>query len=210
MLKNEVISLYSDLNISEFTQQLQNTNLDFQTKQIKKNDIITTYIKNRNQICILKKGNADIIRYDKNGNKTIIETLKTNDIFGEVFFPIKTNSELFVIAKTNCEVIFFLYNDILKYSNTLDNIFLNLFLNRTIKQNIRIELLTKRSTKEKLLSYFSFLSIEYNKKDFTLPLSYTDLADYLCIDRSAMMREIQHLQKENIIIKNGYNIKLKK
>lgn len=202
--------MYSDLNISEFTQQLQNTNLDFQTKQIKKNDIITTYIKNRNQICILKKGNADIIRYDKNGNKTIIETLKTNDIFGEVFFPIKTNSELFVIAKTNCEVIFFLYNDILKYSNTLNNIFLNLFLNRTIKQNIRIELLTKRSTKEKLLSYFSFLSIEYNKKDFTLPLSYTDLADYLCIDRSAMMREIQHLQKENIIIKNGYNIKLKK
>ena len=202
--------MYSDLNISEFTQQLQNTNLDFQTKQIKKNDIITTYIKNRNQICILKKGNADIIRYDKNGNKTIIETLKTNDIFGEVFFPIKTNNELFVIAKTNCEVIFFLYNDILKYSNTLNNIFLNLFLNRTIKQNIRIELLTKRSTKEKLLSYFSFLSIEYNKKDFTLPLSYTDLADYLCIDRSAMMREIQHLQKENIITKNGYNIKLKK
>ena len=202
--------MYKDLNISEFTQQLQNTNLDFQTKQIKKNDIITTYIKNRNQICILKKGNADIIRYDKNGNKTIIETLKANDIFGEVFFPINTNSELFVIAKTNCEVIFFLYDDIFKYRNALDNIFFNLFLNRTIKQNIRIELLTKRSIKEKLLSYFSFLSIEYNKKDFTLPLSYTDLADYLCIDRSAMMREIQHLQKENIITKNGYNIKLKK
>ena len=202
--------MYKDLNITEFTQQLQNSNLNIQIKSIKKNDIITTYIKNRNQICILKKGNADIIRYDKNGNKTIIETLKSNDVFGEVFFPIKTNSELFVIAKTNCEVIFFLYNDILKHSNTLNTNLLNLFLNRTIKQNIRIELLTKRSIREKLLSYFSFLSIEYNKKDFTLPLSYTDLADYLSIDRSAMMREIQHLQKENIIIKNGYNIVLKK
>lgn len=202
--------MYKDLNITEFTQQLQNSNLNIQIKSIKKNDIITTYIKNRNQICILKKGNADIIRYDKNGNKTIIETLKSNDIFGEIFFPIKTNSELFVIAKTNCEVIFFLYNDILKHSNTLNTNLLNLFLNRTIKQNIRIELLTKRSIREKLLSYFSFLSIEYNKKDFTLPLSYTDLADYLSVDRSAMMREIQHLQKENIIIKNGYNIVLKK
>lgn len=202
--------MYKDLNITEFTQQLQNSNLNIQIKSIKKNDIITTYIKNRNQICILKKGNADIIRYDKNGNKTIIETLKSNDVFGEVFFPIKTNSELFVIAKTNCEVIFFLYNDILKHSNTLNTNLLNLFLNRTIKQNIRIELLTKRSIREKLLSYFSFLSIEYNKKDFTLPLSYTDLADYLSVDRSAMMREIQHLQKENIIIKNGYNIVLKK
>ncbi len=202
--------MYKDLNITEFTQQLQNSNLNIQIKSIKKNDIITTYIKNRNQICILKKGNADIIRYDKNGNKTIIETLKSNDIFGEIFFPIKTNSELFVIAKTNCEVIFFLYNDILKHSNNFNTNLLNLFLNRTIKQNIRIELLTKRSIREKLLSYFSFLSIEYNKKDFTLPLSYTDLADYLSIDRSAMMREIQHLQKENIIIKNGYNIVLKK
>ena len=202
--------MYKDLNITEFTQQLQNSNLNNKIKKIKKNDIITTYIKNRNQICILKKGNADIIRYDKNGNKTIIETLKSNDIFGEIFFPIKTNSELFVIAKTNCEVIFFLYNDILKHSNTLNTNLLNLFLNRTIKQNIRIELLTKRSIREKLLSYFSFLSIEYNKKDFTLPLSYTDLADYLSVDRSAMMREIQHLQKENIIIKNGYNIVLKK
>ena len=202
--------MYKDLNITEFTQQLQNSNLNIQIKSIKKNDIITTYIKNRNQICILKKGNADIIRYDKNGNKTIIETLKSNDVFGEVFFPIKTNSELFVIAKTNCDVIFFLYNDILKHSNNFNTNLLNLFLNRTIKQNIRIELLTKRSIREKLLSYFSFLSIEYNKKDFTLPLSYTDLADYLSIDRSAMMREIQHLQKENIIIKNGYNIVLKK
>ena len=99
--------MYKDLNITEFTQQLQNSNLNIQIKSIKKNDIITTYIKNRNQICILKKGNADIIRYDKNGNKTIIETLKSNDVFGEVFFPIKTNSELFVIAKTNCEVICF-------------------------------------------------------------------------------------------------------
>ena len=202
--------MYKDLNITEFTQQLQNSNLNIQIKKKKKNDIITTYIKNRNQICILKKGNADIIRYDKNGNKTIIETLKSNDIFGEIFFPIKTNSELFVIAKTNCEVIFFLYNDNLKHSNNFNTNLLNLFLNRTIKQNIRIELLTKRSIREKLLSYFSFLSIEYNKKDFTLPLSYTDLADYLSIDRSAMMREIQHLQKENIIIKNGYNIVLKK
>ena len=202
--------MYKDLNITEFTQQLQNSNLNIQIKSIKKNDIITTYIKNRNQICILKKGNADIIRYDKNGNKTIIETLKSNDVFGEVFFLIKTNSELFVIAKTNCEVMFFLYNDSLKHSNNFNTNLLNLFLNRTIKQNIRIELLTKRSIREKLLSYFSFLSIEYNKKDFTLPLSYTDLADYLSIDRSAMMREIQHLQKENIIIKNGYNIVLKK
>ena len=42
-----------------------------QTKKFEKNDIITTYIKNRNQVCILKNGLADLVRYDINGNKTI-------------------------------------------------------------------------------------------------------------------------------------------
>ena len=41
--------MYSDFNIEEFTQQLQNDCMKSQTKKFEKNDIITTYIKNRNQ-----------------------------------------------------------------------------------------------------------------------------------------------------------------
>ena len=80
--------MYSDFNIEEFTQQLQNDCMKSQTKKFEKNDIITTYIKNRNQVCILKNGLADLVRYDINGNKTIVETLKSNDVFGEIFFLI--------------------------------------------------------------------------------------------------------------------------
>ena len=45
------------------------------------------------RINILKNGLADLVRYDINGNKTIVETLKSNDVFGEIFFPVKTNNE---------------------------------------------------------------------------------------------------------------------
>ena len=56
-----------------------------QTKTFQRGNIITTYIEKRNQFCMLIKGNADLVRYDFNGNKTIVEHFSKNDIFGEVF-----------------------------------------------------------------------------------------------------------------------------
>lgn len=76
-----------------------------------------------------------------------------------------------------------------------------LVLNQFSILNNRIELLTQRSIKDKLLGYFSILSLENNNKTFALPISFTDLADYLSIDRSAMMRTIKSLQDEGIIKK---------
>ena len=209
--------MFNDFDVLEFTKQLQNCCSKAQSKKYDKNEIITTYIKNRKQICILKSGSADLIRYDINGNKTIVETLKTTDVFGEIFFPVKTNNELFVMAKEKCEVVSFLYDDIstkctrtCKFHEDLSNNLVRLALNKTIKQNIRIELLTKRSIREKLQSYFSTLNTRGGlSRSFTIPLSYTDLADYLSVDRSAMMRELKSLQEEGFIERNGSKITLK-
>ena len=205
-----------DFNIKEFTKQLQNSCTKIQIKKVEKNNTITTYIKNRNQIYILASGKADLIKYDVNGNKTIIETLNENDIFGEVFFPITSNNELFVVAKENCEVISFTFDDIIKkcsrtckFHETLKTSLLNLIINKIVTQNIRIELLTKRSIREKLKSYFSSLSNNFSITTFSIPISYTDLADYLSIDRSAMMRELKALQDDNIILRKGNKITLK-
>lgn len=208
--------MYSDFDIKEFTQQLQNNCAKAQTKKFEKNDIITTYIKNRNQICILKSGLANLVRYDINGNKTIVETLKENDVFGEIFFPVRTNNELFVVAKEKCEVVYFIYDEITqkctrgcKFHELFNNNLLNLVLNKTISQNVRIELLTKRSIREKLQSYFSIQTKGGMSRTFYIPLSYTDLADYLSVDRSAMMRELKSLQEEGFIVRDSNKITLK-
>ena len=74
-----------------------------------KNDLITTYIEKRGQIGILFTGKADLIRYDINGNKVIVEKFNDNDLFGEFFYSVTSNNELTVIAKEKCEIIFFNY-----------------------------------------------------------------------------------------------------
>ena len=46
-------------------------------------------------------------------------------------------------------------------------------------------------------------------RTFYIPLSYTDLADYLSVDRSAMMRELKSLKEEGFISRDGNKVTLK-
>ena len=82
-----------------------------QVKNFQKGEIITTYLVNRNQICFLIDGSADLIRYESNGTQSIIEHFENTDLFGEIFYSLTTNNELFVLAKKNCKVLFFSYDN---------------------------------------------------------------------------------------------------
>ena len=122
--------------IEEFLKNFSCTCKSVQKKLFKKNQTITTYIQKRNQICILMDGEADLVRYDLNGDKSIIEHFTKNDIFGEAFYIVTTNNELSVEAKKNCEVLFFNYDNInqkcrnnCKFHQTLSENFSNLILN---------------------------------------------------------------------------------
>ena len=201
--------------VSNFIENCEQICSKIQKKHFKKNEIITTFISKRNQVCILVSGEAELVRYDYNGNKTIVEHFNKNDIFGEVFYVITTNNELFVVAKQDCDVIFFVYDNLkqkcksnCKFHQTLNENFSELILHKVTVLNSRIELLTKRSTRDKLIGYFSVLSARNFSKTFTLPFSLTDLADYLSVDRSAMMRELKSLKDEGFIEKNGDRITL--
>lgn len=203
------------MDVSDLVQNISDNCLRMQKKTFTKGQIITTYMEKRKQICILLSGKADLIRYDLKGNKDIIERFHSNDIFGEAFYPVNINNELFVLAAENCEVLLFLYDDIrikcrnnCKFHTTLVSNLFELTLNRAINQNTRIEILSKRTIREKLLSYFSILSGKEFNKTITLPFSLTSLADYLSVDRSAMMRELKSLTSEGFISKQGNKIKL--
>lgn len=186
-----------------------------QIKKFVKGETVTTYIEKRNQICIVLSGEVDLIRYDLNGTKTIIGHYLSNDIFGEAFYPANTNNELFATARKNSEILFFTYDTLLtkcrrncEFHKVLTSNLGELFLDQIVSLNLRIELLTKRSIRGKILSYFDVLSKRSLRRTFTVPFSYTDLADFLSVDRSAMMRELKLLSDEGFIKKQGSKITL--
>ncbi len=205
--------MLNEFEISKFFEDFNNSCSKVSKHSYSKGDLITTYIEKRNQMCILLSGTANLIRYDFNGNKTIIGDLNKNDIFGEVLYPTNTNNELFVEAKENCIVLSFIYDNLLnckdskcKFHREFEEKFPILMMNNTINLNTRIELLTKRNIRDKLLGYFNILSTRKLSKTFELPFTLTDLAYYLNVDRSAMMRELSHLKEEGFIKKKRKKI----
>ena len=211
----EVIFMDTNFDKKKFIKNFVNNCNKIHIKKFIKDDVVTTYIEKRNQLCIVLSGEVDLIRYDVNGNKTIISHFVTDDVFGEVFYPANTNNELFAVARKNSEVLFYTYDSLLTkcrrncdFHKTLTSSLSELFLNNIVELNLRIELLTKRSTRSKILSYFDILSKGSLRKTFILPYTYTDLADFLSVDRSAMMREFKLLIDDGFIKKNGSKITL--
>ncbi len=202
-------------NLDSFLEDFSNKCSIAQKKYFKKNQIITTYIQKRNQICVLLSGEADLVRYDLNGVRSIIEHFTKNDIFGDAFYVVSVNNELSVEAKKNSEVLFFSYDNLYAkctkncdFHSQLEKNFSKVVVAKMKNINTRVEILTKRTIREKLLSYFSILSTRNLSRTFTIPFSLTDLADYLSVDRSAMMRELKNLKDEGIIEKTGNNFSL--
>ena len=60
------------------------------------------------------------------------------------------------------------------------------------------------------MAYLHSLAAEKNTGKFKLPMSYTELAQYLSVDRSAMMREIKNLSDEGVLKRDGRNVELLK
>lgn len=206
------ISIFESINKEDINKMLKC--FEAKTRTFKKDSTILTYLGNTSMIGIIIKGKAELIRNDYNGNRTILETLTENDIFGEIFSNYNTD-ELSVKATEETEVLFIDYYHITKrckkacpYHSTLVENTLNILSQKIVTNNERIEILAKRTIREKLLAYFDIMSKKKLSKTFTIPLTYTDLADYLGIDRSAMQRELKNLKEDELISTTNKKITL--
>jgi len=196
-----------NFDVESFVNKLQNNCKISEVKEFQANEVITTFLIRRNQFCILLEGEAQLITYDKDGNKKILYYYTKNNIFGEALFKVYMNRELFVLAKKKCKVLFYPYDvaencteTCLYHIDILRNL-PDLILHSIAEQNFRMILLTHKGVRDKLLTYFNLLSLENSSKTFELPFSLTDLSDYLMIERTAMMREFKRLKDEKIIKK---------
>ena len=82
------------------------------------------------------------------------------------------------------------------------------FAEVTIDDDRKITHISKRSTREKILSYLSHESQCQGSLSFDIPFNRQDMADYLCVDRAAMTVEISKLQREGVLKTNRNHFEL--
>lgn len=198
------LSIFKNMNPDEINDAIKS--LGARRISFRKDHIIVSNLVDDDLIGVIINGEASIVNYGYDGNRDIIDNLEYDDVFGKPFFNI--NSDVSIVATTDCEVLFIDYNELInnaKYNR------INYNINKLLTGKIynlyeKIEILSKRTIREKLLAYFSNLSKKYNKKAFNLPITYIELADYLSVDSSAMTREIKKLKDEKIISINDKKI----
>ena len=161
----------------------------------------------QNAVGVLLSGSAELLRLDEDGGRTLLETLEEGGVFGEVlaFSGVGGDSTL-LECQQDCRVLYLNYDQITKrcenaclhHSILVQNLF-RLLSTKTLRLSERVEVLSRRSIREKLLCCFDQLSRKAGQNTFTLPFSLSALADYISADRSAMMRELKKLREEGTI-----------
>lgn len=179
---------------------------------------ICTYGEGGGEVGVLIRGHAALVRYDYAGTRTILEQIGTGGVFGEVLaFTPELGDCVEVVSGGESEALFMEYGHLMKrcenacahHSRLVQNMF-QLVTEQTRRLSRRVEVLSRRSIRGKLLCYFQLCSLEAGAGSFQLPFTLSALADYISTDRSAMMRELKKMKAEGLVAIDGHRVTLPK
>ena len=158
-------------------------------------------------IFILAQGNLHIQKDDYWGNRSILGQIVAGEMFGEAYVAPESGASLNdVVAIEKSAVIIF---DVKRILTTCPSackfhqiVVQNMFFAISEKNRKLVHKLghmSKRTTREKLISYLSEEAKKQNSGIFTIPFNRQQLADFLSVDRSAMSNELCKMRDEGMI-----------
>lgn len=176
-------------------------------KEYSKNEIIFLAGSEITSMGIVLTGSLNLVKEDILGNRMIITEIPAGELFAEIYACAGTRrSPVTVIASNHSKVLFLGYHKLITtcpshcgFHHILVENMLTILANKNLQLNQKMSLLSKRTTREKLLEYFQYQIEKQNNLKFEIPFSRSELADYLCVDRSALSRELGKLRDEGII-----------
>lgn len=165
---------------------------------------------------IILSGSAQIIQLDYYGNRSILSVIEASELFGEAFACAELEAiPVSVVANEACDVLLIECERILHTCSKACGFHQKLIFNlmkdiatKAIMFQQKIEIVSKRSTREKLLAYLNIQSKKAGSRSFDIPFDRQELADYLEVERSGLSAEISKLRKEGILISNKNSFEL--
>lgn len=156
---------------------------------------------------IVLSGMVQVVKEDFLGNRTILTKLDVGGLFGESFACAKIDKlPVSVFAVAASKILFVDYRRIITtcsascvFHHRLVENMLGILAGKNVMLNQKIEVLSKRATRDKLIAYLSAQAQAAGSRSFIIPFDRQELADYLCVDRSAMSAELCRLRDEGLL-----------
>lgn len=181
--------------------------LKAQLHHYKKGDYVLREGEHLSDIMILVDGRLHIQKDDYWGNRSILEQISMGEMFGEAYIAPESGPLLNdVVAAEDSVVIFFNAKQIIAtcssscrfHTMVVQNLFFTISeKNRKIVR--KLSHMSKRSIREKLISYLSEEATRQNSSSFVIPFNRQQLADFLFVDRSAMSNELSKMRREGLL-----------
>ena len=173
----------------------------------RKGDIINFEDEKIKHVGIVVEGSVDMIKEDVWGNKTMLVRSRKDDVFAETFACGSDNLSMVTFQVSEDATILFLpFNRVMhnctmacQFHHQLIENMVHVIANKNRDLMRKVEVVSKRTTREKLLAYLSIQAQLQQTRYFNIPLGRVELAEYLCVDRSAMTRELSKLKEEGLI-----------
>lgn len=152
-------------------------------------------------------GYVQVIREDFYGNRHIIANIGAGESFGESFACADEKSlTVSVVAAAQSDILFIDCGRLSSpcgkacaFHGRLIHNMLNIVAQKNIALTQKIEHISQRTTREKLLAYLSSQAQKAQSNRFAIPFDRQELADYLSVDRSAMSAELSKLRLEGVL-----------
>ena len=158
-------------------------------------------------VYLILSGSMYIVDEDFWGNRSIIETIENYTFFGEAY--IMSTAEKHLVSVIAAENSTYLQIDPVKLLKTcpnecachhklIENV-AHILSEKIVRLTEKLGHISQRTMQEKVLSYLSKCARQAGSNSFYIPYSRQQLADFLCVDRSALSHELSKLQKAEMI-----------
>ena len=156
---------------------------------------------------IVLSGIVQTIKEDLLGGKTILAIIGAGDFFGETFAcGAMTATTVTYVATMDCQVLFLPFHKLVHicklscvfHHRLIENL-VQLLSAKNIQLLEKIETISKKTLREKIVTYLSLQAEQQKNRYIEIPLGRQELADYLCADRSALTRELSNMQADGVI-----------
>lgn len=181
--------------------------LDAKVRSYRKGEYVFRQGERIDQIALVAKGELYVQQDDYWGDRSIIHGVSAGELFGEAYLAPESGIMLTdVIAAQDSTVLFFHVRRIITtcsnacrfHTAVVQNLFFSLSeKNQKLMQ--KLSHMSRRTTREKLISYLSEESKRHNSSSFTIPFNRQQLADFLSVDRSAMSNELGKMRDEGLL-----------
>lgn len=189
--------------------------LDAHEKHYKKGEYILMAGNPCHQFGLVLEGRVYAFKDDFWGNRNIINQMGPSNLFAEAFACVPLPLEVSVMAAQDCKVLFLspvtiitICGEHCSFHTKLIQNFMTILATKNLLLTKKMDHLTKRNMRQKILSYLSDMSVRAKSPYFDIPFNRQELADYLSVDRSALSAELSRLKKEGLLDYHKNSFKL--